>query len=124
MDVPIVGKAAPAPLGTVPQGGKQEDPEKIRTAARDFEALLIGQMLHSMRGDGQQGWLGTGEDEAGTRIMDLAEEQFAHALSTSGGLGLARMIVKGLNTAPATKNSSRLPRIPAVPKPEARPTEN
>ena len=70
-------------------------PEKVKDAARQFEALLIGQMLKSIK-DSQGGWFGTGEDEASSSAMEYAQEMFAQSLSASGGLGLARMVVAGL----------------------------
>jgi Rod binding domain-containing protein len=84
----------------------KDSPEKIREAATQFEALLIGQVLKTMHeGDGQ-GWLGSGEDESGASAVALADEYFARALAARGGLGLASMISKGIEhqaaeTAPA-----------------------
>jgi len=71
-------------------------PEKVKDAARQFEALLIGQMLKSMK-DSQGGWFGAGEDEASSSAMEYAQEMFAQSLSSNGGLGLARMVVAGLD---------------------------
>jgi Rod binding domain-containing protein len=65
-------------------------------AARQFEALLLAQILKAVREAESQGWMGTGEDQANATDMELAEEQFAQALSAGGGLGLARLIVAGL----------------------------
>lgn len=64
-------------------------------AAKDFEALLIGQMLKSVREDGS-GWLGTGEDQSSAAAFGLGEEQLARALSSGGGFGLSKMIDAGL----------------------------
>ncbi len=75
----------------------KEDPEKIKNAARQFESLLIAQMLKSMKStDG--GWLGTGEDQSASSAMDYAEEIFAQSLSAKGGLGLANLVVQGLKS--------------------------
>jgi Rod binding domain-containing protein len=63
-------------------------------AAKDFEALLIGQMLHSVRQEG--GWMGTGEDQSSDAAFGLGEEELAKALSEHGGLGLAKLIDSGL----------------------------
>jgi len=71
------------------------DKNKAVGAAKQFEALLIGQMLKTMR-EGGSGWLGTGEDQAAESAMGMAEEHFAAALSASGGLGLANTIQRGL----------------------------
>src|SRR5579871_4095241 len=72
----------------------EEDPAKVKSAATQFEALLISQMLKSMR-DAEGGWLGTGDDAASS-AMEYGQEIFAQALANSGGLGLASLIVKGL----------------------------
>ncbi len=64
-------------------------------AAKDFEALLIGQMLHSVREEGS-GWLGTGDDEAGPAAFSFGEDQLAKAMAAGGGLGLSKVIAAGL----------------------------
>lgn len=76
-----------------------QTPEKIQGAARQFEALLIGQMLKSMK-DSQGGWFGAGEDEASSSAMEYAQEMFAQSLSSNGGLGLARLVISGLEPKP------------------------
>jgi Rod binding domain-containing protein len=68
-------------------------------AAKDFEALLIGQMLHSVREEGG-GWLETGEDQSSDAAFGLGEEELAKALSQSGGIGLAKLIDEGLQRQP------------------------
>jgi len=73
----------------------KDDPAKVRDSAKQFEALLIGQMMKSMR-DSEGGWLGTGEDQSSSSAMEYAQENFAQSLANSGGLGLASLIVKGL----------------------------
>ncbi|HVP46993.1 MAG TPA: hypothetical protein VMT32_10440 [Bryobacteraceae bacterium] len=76
-----------------------DDPQRVADAAKQFESLLIAQLLKSMRESGEGGWLGTGEDQAGAHAMELAEEQMAQALAQQGGLGLARLVVAGLRKA-------------------------
>ena len=85
----IAGLAA-----STPAVAKKDSPEKIQDAAKQFESLLMQQLLHSMR-EGS-GWLGTGDDAAGSTAADFAEQQFAAALSSGGGLGLASMVSRGL----------------------------
>ena len=64
-----------------------------KKAAQDFEALLIGQMLKSARAGGGE-WLG--EDQTGAALSEMAEQQFAQMLASSGGLGLAQLVSTGL----------------------------
>ena len=89
-------------IATVPsvaagaQGNQDKETLKRTGAASDFEALLIAQMLKSMRESGS-GWLGTGEDDqAGEAAMGIAEESLAKVLAKSGGLGLAHAIQKNI----------------------------
>ena len=74
----------------------RNDPARVRDAACQFESLLIGQLMKSVR-ESSSGWLSDGdEDQAGSTATDMAEEQFAKAIAAQGGLGLARLVVAGL----------------------------
>lgn len=75
----------------------QSNPGKIRQAATEFEALLIAQMLKSTRESGG-GITGDADeqDETNSTVLELGEQQLAQALSSSGGLGIANMVVAGL----------------------------
>ena len=73
--------------------------QKGVAAAKDFEALLIGQMLRSAREEGS-GWLGTDDDDAGSAAFSLGEDQLAKAMAAGGGLGLAKVIAAGLAQQP------------------------
>src|SRR5580700_10028688 len=86
-----------------PQG--KDSPEKIRAAASQFEALLIGQILKaSHEGDGE-GWMGTGEDKTAASAMEMGDEFFARAIAAHGGLGLAKMVSEGLDRRAASNSS-------------------
>jgi Rod binding domain-containing protein len=89
-----------SPVSAVTQLGitnaPKDSPEKVKAAASQFEALLIGQMMKSMH-DSEGGWLGTGSDDSASSAMEYAEESFAQAMSASGGLGIASMVSKGLD---------------------------
>lgn len=80
-----------SPLSPQPK----DDPAKVRDAARQFEALLIGQMMKSMK-DSEGGWLGTGDDDSASSAMEYGQEIFAQAMAANGGLGLSTLIAKGL----------------------------
>ncbi len=43
------------------------------------------------------GWTGTENAEAGAPAIELAEEHMAQSIARHGGLGLARLVVRGLN---------------------------
>jgi Rod binding domain-containing protein len=74
---------------SAPDAGKPKD---AADAAKQFEALMIGQMLQSAResqSDDQ-------EDSTGSTMLDFADQQFAKMLAERGGLGLGAMIAKSL----------------------------
>ncbi len=71
----------------------QPKPTKTADAAQQFEALLIGQMLRSAHEASQD----DDNDQSGATMTDMADQQFAQLLSKNGGMGLAHMIVTGLN---------------------------
>jgi Rod binding domain-containing protein len=75
------------------------DPAKIREAAQQFEALLLNQILSTASESG--GWLGSGEDSSSACATGLAEQQLASAIAKNGGIGLAGLIAKGLQSASA-----------------------
>jgi flagellar protein FlgJ len=84
----------------------KDSPARIRQSATDFEALLLNQMLRSAREAGGGGLTadGDGDDEqdANSTMVELGEQQFAQALASRGGLGIANMVVAGL-----TKHADR-----------------
>ena len=88
---PISGNA---PEGLMPARPK-DDPVKVKDAAKQFEALLIGQMMKSMH-DAEGGWLGDGGDESGSSVMEYGQEVFAQAMAANGGFGIADLVAKGI----------------------------
>jgi Rod binding domain-containing protein len=70
----------------------QSRPKDAEGAAKQFEALLIGQMLRSAREAAQD----DDGDSPGQTMVDLADQQFSQLLANNGGMGLAHMITAGL----------------------------
>lgn len=105
---PASAKAATATINALGKARPKDDPAKIVSAAKQFEALLIGQMMKSMH-DSEGGWLGTGDDDdSSSSAMEYGQEIFAQALAQSGGLGLANLIAKGLQNASKTSETDGL----------------
>ncbi len=86
-----------SPTLDAPSASSKDTIEKIRKAATDFEALLIAQMLKSVRESGG-GVTGDADeqDETNSTMLELGEQQLAQSLSSSGGLGIAKMVIAGL----------------------------
>jgi len=76
---------------------KKDSPEKIKNAASQFEALMIGQILKTAHGDTDEGAFGGDADPASASAMDFANDYFARAMAAKGGFGLTNMIVAGLS---------------------------
>jgi Rod binding domain-containing protein len=79
-----------APIGSLAPGSARlpDAPERVRDAAQQFEALLLGQILRAARETS-----GAGTSDC---ALEYAEQQFAAVMARNGGLGLASLIVKGL----------------------------
>jgi Rod binding domain-containing protein len=84
---------------TEPTGKSRQpdDPKKVLDAAKQFEALLVSQMMKSTREASAGGWSGNSDDHAGDSMMDMAEQQISKVLTAGSGLGLAKMVVQGLS---------------------------
>jgi len=87
----------PRPMRQAAAEPPPDNPAKIADAARQFEALLLTQILRSERESGN-GWLGSGGDSASDCATDFAEQQFSVLLARQGGLGLAHLIAAGLKS--------------------------
>jgi Rod binding domain-containing protein len=91
-----------------------KNPTKLAEAAKQFEALMITQMMKSAREASGSGWLNEGDETGEDTATGMAEEQFAQALARSGGLGLAKMVIKTMsgaenNTPPPATGSLTIP---------------
>ena len=89
------GISPEAVAGPGNSGKAKTSSAELLDAARQFESLMIAEMLKCMRDASGSGWLGTGEDASGDSVMGLAQEQFAQALAQNGGLGLSKLVVDG-----------------------------
>lgn len=77
------------------QPGVESD-AKVREAAKDFEALLIAQLLQSFRSEADDGcFSGSGGSSCST-MLEFAEQHLAQVMSRQGGLGLHDIIMQGL----------------------------
>ena len=95
----IAPTALPAALtGTA----NQPTPQKTKDTAKQFEAMLIAQMLSSARESDASGWGGDSADKSGDTMMGMAEQQLSQVLASNGGLGLAKIVMHGMSKEPAS----------------------
>ncbi|WP_018139139.1 MULTISPECIES: flagellar assembly peptidoglycan hydrolase FlgJ [unclassified Thioalkalivibrio] len=79
-------------LGRAAQGGGDEALEAV---AREFEAMLIGQMLKQMR----EASLGDGlfDNEQSKMYLEMQDQEFAKAMSQGDGIGLREVLMQQLS---------------------------
>ena len=122
MDIHLLPGAAAVAAGVGPaqvQQSQQSDgsfhqalqqatgkPDEISKAATQFESLIIGQVLKAARQSSDKGWLGTGDDQTGDMVMEMAEQGLAQGLAAQGGFGIAKMVSTKLRREAATPTSS------------------
>jgi Rod binding domain-containing protein len=83
-----------------------DTPDKIAGVAKQFEALMIGQILKTAREASGGGWLGSEDDQTGSLVMEMAEQGFSQALASRGGLGIAKMVAANLERGQSKTASS------------------
>jgi Rod binding domain-containing protein len=96
---------------------KTDTPEKISGVAKQFEALMIGQMLKSAREASGGGWLGNEddqEDQTGSLVMELGEQGLSQALAANGGLGIAKMVTANLERHASHGSAAKTPSSDSV----------
>jgi|YelNatPaOPRAMG01_1025707.scaffolds.fasta_scaffold03371_16 Rod binding domain-containing protein len=70
-------------------------PDPMEDAARQFEALLVAQILKSAI-PSDSSFLGEQDDQAGDHAIQFAMEELGRAIALGGGLGLTQLILQGL----------------------------
>jgi murein DD-endopeptidase MepM/ murein hydrolase activator NlpD len=69
-----------------------QSPERLAEVAREFEALLVHQLLRQMREASR--WNEDEEDSLfGTQLVETIDVELARQLAAGGGLGLAKMLM-------------------------------
>jgi Rod binding domain-containing protein len=93
-------------------------PDKIAEVSKQFEAVMIGQMLKAARESSGGGWLGNEDDQqdqTGSLVMEMAEQGFSQAMAARGGLGIAKMVTANLERG-RSKTPSSDSEAPPVPQ--------
>jgi Rod binding domain-containing protein len=92
------------------------DDKKLGDAAKQFEAVMAGEILKAARASSQGGWLGSDQDDQiGEMTLELADQGLAQGLAAKGSFGVAKMVLANLhrnhstNTNSSTETSSATP---------------
>jgi flagellar protein FlgJ len=105
---PLPSPALRDPARAAPALGRAEA-ARLREAARDFEAILLQQLLKTMRRASPGGAVLSRGGTGGERLYrDLIDEQMAAALARGGGTGLADVLVRALQ-GPAGQKALKIP---------------
>ena len=72
---------------------------KLAETAKQFEAVMTGEVLKAARASSQGGWLGLsdGDDQTGEMEMEIAEQGLAQGLASAGALGIAKMVISNVH---------------------------
>jgi flagellar protein FlgJ len=109
-------------LAALKNGLRKEDPQALKAAAQQFEAVFLQMVMKSMRAAAtpQDGMF----DSEQTRFyQDLLDSQLAQAMSAKGGTGLAAVIERQLSRADAANSPAREGGIPLMPPVRALPLD-
>lgn len=80
---------------SIPFAPSDAPPKNAAEAAREFEALLIAQILNAAHEESSE------EDTSANTMWSLGAQQFSRIMAERGGFGLARMIERSLGQPPA-----------------------
>ena len=89
----VAGQIATAQTAATGQASTALDPKqfaKLRTAANEFESILVKQLLKSAKLGG------SGDAEKSNGYGDMAVDAMASAVEKGGGLGLAKRIEQAI----------------------------
>ena len=79
----------------LPHGASGDSPERLMEVAREFESIIIHQLLRQMREAAS--WKDDEDGELfGTRLMETIDVELARQLAMGGGLGLAEALIPSL----------------------------
>ena len=88
----VIGQALRLDL---PQEASGDSPERLMQVAREFESIIIHQLLQQMREAAS--WKDDEDGELfGTRLMETIDVELARQLAMGGGLGLAEALIPSL----------------------------
>ena len=91
-------------LAADPASSLRPPAKRLDDAAKQFESLMIAQMMKSARDTSGGGWLSDGEETGEDTSISMAEQQFAQTMANNGGLGLAKMIVHTMSNTPKAES--------------------
>lgn len=90
-------------LAKLKGGLRQDDPQAVKAAARQFEAMLLQMMLKSMRATTPQ--TGMFDSDQTRFYQELLDSQLAQVMAAKGGMGIATVIERQLSHGDANSDA-------------------
>jgi peptidoglycan hydrolase FlgJ len=109
-------------LSTLKGGVRKDDPQALKAAAQQFEAVFIQMVLKSMRAALPQE--GIFDNDQTRFYQELMDSQLAQVMSSKGGMGLAAVIERQLSRPEGIAPPEFETGIPLTPPSRAWPLEN
>ncbi|MET0339388.1 MAG: rod-binding protein [Polyangiales bacterium] len=107
-----VGGKLPGAESVQPDDAARADAAKTdaqkRSVARQFEGVLMQQLMKVMRETAKNGMMGSSEGASG-QYMSMFDEVMAGALAEGGGIGLADKLYEAMGGKPDAKSKQPLP---------------
>lgn len=105
MSVPSVPAFDPRSLRSLQNLARQGDsPEALRAAAKQFEAVMLQQMLKAMRATVPANAFTSSDGER--TFQDMSDQQLAHNLAMGRGIGLGEMLARQLQQRLGNRNDA------------------
>ncbi len=85
------------------------DDKKLADTAKQFEAVMAGEILKAARSSSEGGWLSGSDgedDQTGEMTIEMAEQGLAQGLAATGAFGIAKMVLANLHRNQPTETSS------------------
>lgn len=116
----MINDASPLPsvfdtqsLGRLRSDLRKDDPQALKAAARQFEAVFLQMVLKSMRTTVPQ--TGIFDSDQTRFYQELLDSQLAQVMSAKGGLGLAAVIERQLARQDAAAGDAETGGLPLLP---------
>ena len=87
--------SASLPTSPLLSGDATPKPKDAAEAAKQFEALMLAQLLRMSRENTDDSLSGE-KDSTGDTMWDVAAQQFSQMMAKNGGIGLAKMVTEHL----------------------------
>ncbi|HUA20075.1 MAG TPA: hypothetical protein VMB25_15105 [Bryobacteraceae bacterium] len=86
-----------------------DSPAKVKDVAKQFEALMIGQVLKSARASSDGGWLDDGDDQTEEMSLEIGEQALSQAMAAQGTFGIAKLLTKSVEKHQGATAASSVP---------------